>query len=372
MHMRNGNHEERNIPMPIRPIVTGRMKSLTLLILFASTALTNTSHAEHPYVIVREPTDVIHGTYALEIDSPKLTVREWILFVAAAPELPGQSQVRTTLQPAGVKYIELSDRRRELLRAQIPARTAAQKHHLSAKIEWRAQLYRRSLARRRPGGNAPPPLELSAEKRKALLAESKLVDFTADPLGAWIDKHALHRKSGEDALDFGRRVFLQIARSFEYDYASEMDRRASHVCEAGKSDCGGMCTLFIAVMRRHGIPARSLYGRWAKSAKIDETLNGVRYRQEHVKAEFFVDGLGWVPVDLSSAVLHDRSPEGLRYFANDPGDFLTVHVDGDLKVDTIHFGEEDLSFLQSFAYYITGTGKFEDITWDATWNVDKR
>ena len=40
-------------------------------------------------------------------------------------------------------------------------------------------------------------------------------------------------------------------------------------------------------------------------------LSGVEYFQWHVKAEFFARGVGWIPVDCSSAILHDKTPERL-------------------------------------------------------------
>ena len=53
-------------------------------------------------------------------------------------------------------------------------------------------------------------------------------------------------------------------------------------------------------------------------------MGSVRYFQEHIKAEFYAQGVGWVPVDLSSAVLHDTSDAKLRYFGNDAGRHATT------------------------------------------------
>jgi transglutaminase-like putative cysteine protease len=130
-----------------------------------------------------------------------------------------------------------------------------------------------------------------------------------------------------------------------------------------------MATLFVAALRAQGVPARVLAGRWAKSAVRGERVGALPYFQGHVKAEFFAQGVGWVPADLSSAVVHDRSPEKLRYFGSDRGDFLTLHVDTDLVLDTVHFGSRSMTYLQNSAYWATGSGSFEGAIVTKDWRV---
>ena len=133
-----------------------------------------------------------------------------------------------------------------------------------------------------------------------------------------------------------------------------------------------MAVLFCSALRAGGVPARALVGCWAKSAAADGMLNGVRYYQTHVKAEFFADGVGWVPVDCSSAVLHDRTAEKLRYFGNDPGDFLTLHVDPELKVDSVYFGTKTLPWLQQFNFFVRGKGTLAGLKREMNWTVESQ
>ncbi len=129
-----------------------------------------------------------------------------------------------------------------------------------------------------------------------------------------------------------------------------------------------MAAVFVAACRANGVPARMLVGRWASSAKAPK--KGVEYEgQWHVKAEFYARGIGWVPVDLSSAVVWDKSPEGLRYFSNDPGDFLTLHLDHDLVWDTVHWGKATATYLQGFDWRVSGEGKIDPFTTRETWVV---
>ncbi|MBV9124563.1 MAG: transglutaminase domain-containing protein [Planctomycetes bacterium] len=170
-------------------------------------------------------------------------------------------------------------------------------------------------------------------------------------------------------MDFARRVFLAIRSGFSYEYRLGMDWRASAVAQARKSDCGGLSILFVSIMRANGIPARTLYGRWAASARPADQLSGAPYYQTHVKAEFFGNGVGWVPVDVASAILHDRSREGLRYFGQDAGDFLTFHVDPNLLLDTGLFGMQPLHNLQTPAWWLRGSGTLEPRSTSEDWQV---
>ena len=117
-------------------------------------------------------------------------------------------------------------------------------------------------------------------------------------------------------------------------------------------------------MRRHVDfvyvdPARETRSRPARSgaagrisAEPGKTLANLPYYQIHVKAEFFARGVGWVLVDLSSAVLHDKSPQGLRFFGNDPGDFIAFHVDSNLVVDSQLFGAKSVANLQTPSLWV--------------------
>jgi transglutaminase-like putative cysteine protease len=326
--------------------------------------------AEPAYALQTTETKTIRGIYSFEIVAPKMAVKEWILFAAQAPELPGQRDTHTTLTPLGRPYEESSPRHRALLRARIGVADKTHEHKVAARIEWQATLYSRRLVSRSPGEKHAAPQPPSTAERTASLAETKTLDFSAADFQDWLNEHHLRRRRGESDVDFGRRAFLAVTRSLKYQYSENMDRRASHLCSDDAADCGGMSVLFVAALRANQIPARVLLGRWAKSSKPDEKLDGFAYYQQHIKAEFYADGIGWIPVDCSSAVVHDKTPEGLQYFGNDRGDFLVVHVDPDLRVDSVHWGVKDIVMLQSFYYFASGSGKLDSVTFNRTWTVE--
>jgi transglutaminase-like putative cysteine protease len=355
-------------------MITFRCRSQRVLLAVASLVgvlvLASSARAAPNYAIEVTKSKTIKATYSFEVDTPKLTANEWIIFAPAAPNLVCQSDTRTRLVPDGAPYTELSPRARSILRARVSANDASLKNAFRGRLEVHATLYARKLVERTAGGKYATVEPLSPAERQASLAETSMLDLSNEKFQAWIKEHKLARKRNEDELAFGLRVFLDIRRSFGYEYREEMDRHASHVCQAGKSDCGGLSGLFVATMRASNVPARILFGRWAKSAESGGTLEGVPYYQQHVKAEFYASGVGWVPVDLSSAVLYDKTREGMRYFGNDRGDFVVLHVDPDMTVDSVHFGKKPLRLLQGFHYFVTGKGTLEQTAFKQNWTVE--
>jgi transglutaminase-like putative cysteine protease len=313
----------------------------------------------------------IEATITYNVRCEKLQASEWLLFAPVPPKTAGQTDVSSLMTPAGKEITDLSNLKRPLLLARVAANNDDLKQAVSMKIVYRATLWSRRLRPRRTGEAAPPVEELSAPEREVALRSTGDLSFDRDEFKDWQTEFKLTRGKDEPEIDFARRVFSTIRKQFTYNYQPEMDRTPAAVCQAGKSDCGGLSNLLVATLRSQDIPARTLAGRWAISADPNEKLNGHAYYQYHVKAEFFAAGVGWVPVDIASGILHDRSHEGLYYFGYDPGDFIAQHIDGNLEVDTIHFGKQELPVLQRPAFWVTGSGTLDDLQVTEGWTVRK-
>jgi transglutaminase-like putative cysteine protease len=313
----------------------------------------------------------VSAEHAYRVSAPDLTAVEWIIFTPRPPDFPGQKIIDAHTIPGSENTFELSPLKQPVMRARIPVRSTKLTREVRLETRMDAKLYSRQLIHRigkTPEDSAAP---LTARDRQLYLRRTTLFDYTSRTFQNWAGSNNLVRAKAEGEVDFARRVFLRIAKNFEYEYLGEQDRKASHVCKAGKSDCGGLAVLFATVLRSQGIPARTLAGRWAVSAKPDEKIGEVKYHQEHVKAEFFAQGVGWVPVDLSSAILHDRSPGKLEYFGKDPGDFLTLHFDNDLALDTLYFGIRSMPLLQRPSYWARGSGTVDNAVIREGWNVTR-
>ncbi len=241
---------------------------------------------------------------------------------------------------------------------------------MRVRLEYRATLSGRELVAREQGRSYAAPERLSAAQREPFLAANQLCDFQTPDFERLVAQHSLARRSDEGEVAYARRVFLALKHRLHYEYHSTMDRRATQVARTWSTDCAGMSVLFTTVMRAHAVPARVLAGRWARSSKPGAIVGDVQYYQQHVKAEFYADQLGWVPVDLSSAVEHDHSPVGLQYFGRDQGDFLTIHLDPLVQIDTLHFGRQTFNWLQGVHYYASGKGTLRNKTIDEQWHVN--
>ncbi|MGA2500415.1 MAG: transglutaminase-like domain-containing protein, partial [Tepidisphaeraceae bacterium] len=294
-----------------------------------------------------------------------------ILFAPLPPELPGQRDISYEAKPEVTKTAEPAGLRQPLLVWDIPT-TDANRKVIGVNITYSAELLSRKLVPLGPGETPPdvPPLPL--EQRAAFTASSTLLDFHLPAFQEWLAQHRLRPTGDETDLDFGRRLFLHLKEEAAFEFKEDLDRRPSRVCQTMKSDCAGLTALYVAVMRASGIPARQIVGRWALSAKKDEMLYGKPWQQEHVKAEFFTAGIGWVPVDISAAVDFDKVPGSLERFASDAGDFLAFHIDAEMTLDVPKLGRRTVQYLQEPAVYSLGPGTFDGQIKRSEWTVDHR
>jgi hypothetical protein len=303
------------------------------------------------YQIESQPSQRIEAELSFSQQYPGFKAREWAIVVARPPELPGQTKLTTVMEPAAqVKVVQdAGDAGRSLFLLCLPVRDAKLDEGFKINVKYTATLLSRKLV----PGKAKSVAPLSAAEEKASLGSTPSGDFKAPEFQKWLDANKLRRASADDDVDFARRIFLAITNGYKYDFQPNQDRRVSKLCTAPGTDCGGMALLFAAACRANNIPARVLAGRWAQSADPTVKVGGAPYYQVHVKAEFFAKGVGWVPVDPSSAKQYDKK-EGLRYFGNDAGDFLTMHVDTDLVVDTgqLSSDKKSVPWLQGVKFWV--------------------
>jgi hypothetical protein len=79
-----------------------------------------------------------------------------------------------------------------------------------------------------------------------------------------------------------------------------------YACDAKKGNCTDFHSLFIAMARSQGIPARFEIGFPLPEDKHSGEIAGY-----HCWSDFYVDGKGWIPVDISEAWKH---PDRRDYF----------------------------------------------------------
>jgi hypothetical protein len=343
------------------------LRTCLAVVLAASGALAQAPKAA--YVVEYREKPSIQAVLEYRVTCPNATATEWVVAVPVAPELPAQKRVKTGFNLSDKVVNEKSDAARSVIVAQVPVKTAAGKTSVAIEVTYEATLYGRELRPLKPGETRPKVPPLADAERKLSLAATTDLDFNSAKFRKWLASASLQREDKENEVEFARRAFESIRSQGKYEYLGAMDRKASSVCETLKTDCGGFAQLFAASLRANGIPARCLFGRWAESAKPDAKLGKIAYFQWHVIAEFHADGVGWIPADVSSAIVHERPGTPSRHFGNQPGTFLTQHIDANLRIDSIHFGIAELQNLQQPSWWVRGTGKVDGATQAEGWKV---
>ncbi|MGH8015309.1 MAG: transglutaminase-like domain-containing protein [Candidatus Zixiibacteriota bacterium] len=102
---------------------------------------------------------------------------------------------------------------------------------------------------------------------------------------------------------------------------------ALYACDARKGNCTDIHSLFIGMARSLGIPSRFIMGFPLPEDKSEAPIPGY-----HCWAEFYVEGQGWIPVDISEAIKH---PEKKEYFFGRLDPYRVAFTTGrDIKVNS--------------------------------------
>jgi transglutaminase-like putative cysteine protease len=186
-----------------------------------------------------------------------------------------------------------------------PAETAAG-YHIALRFEVTRREYAKNL---KVASVQAHPLKQAMLKR--YLEPDKLV-----PLNATIAELARTQTDGvTDPVAKARRIYDYVASTMRYDKSGEGWGRgdAMWACDSKRGNCTDFHSVLIGMMRSSGIPARFEIGFPLPEGKTEGDISGY-----HCWAEFYVDGIGWVPVDASEA---SKNPAKHGYF------FGTVDAD---------------------------------------------
>lgn len=297
---------------------------------------------------------VLNGVMSLKVAGPSIAAQQWLLYFPCPPGMNSQTLVSFASGDAKFqKVVELSSAKREVLRARIPVTNSTGINQISARCNYRIRIMERGIASGPDANDKALEVPTPAE-RVRYVSPSTSYDFQSPIFKTWLNTNALLKQVSERDVDFAWRAFATIRKLYEYKYVQAQNRSVSALCQTNSTDCGGLSFLFIATLRANGVPARALIGRWLKpdaQRAAAENEDG----KTHVKAEFLANKVGWVPVDLSQAVSNKTQAQS-EYFGKCSADFVTLHIDPDMEMDTLWFGTESVPFFQSPLYWVSGTG----------------
>ncbi len=159
----------------------------------------------------------------------------------------------------------------------------------------------------RIGLNSPLHLvgaSLPSKERKQDLQPDALVPVTGLPA----DLAAQVTAGKTQPLDKARAIYDYVFTTLKYDKTGTGWGRGDvlYACDAKKGNCTDFHSLFIAMARSQGIPARFEIGFPLPADKHAAEIAGY-----HCWSDFYINGKGWIPVDISEAWKH---PEKRDYF----------------------------------------------------------
>jgi hypothetical protein len=161
-------------------------------------------------------------------------------------------------------------------------------------------------------------------------------------------------------LLLARRFYDYIIDHSTYTLTGKGLEGAKTMLTTGKGECGDYSSLFIALSRASGIPARAVVGYWAVSG-LDQT---------HVWAEFYLEGYGWVPADATIG----QSQPGKRdfYFGNMDNQRVILNKGFNIALVPATSDHFVAPFLQVPLWWYWGSGDSKTIQLDrSSWNVTK-
>jgi transglutaminase-like putative cysteine protease len=181
---------------------------------------------------------------------------------------------------------------------------------------------------------------LDKKDSQLYLGADKLVPITGRPA-----ELAAEVTAGKDSqLAKARAIYDYVFANMSYDKSGTGWGHGDvlYACTAKKGNCTDFHSLFIAMARSQGIPARFEIGFPLPADKSSAEIAGY-----HCWAEFFDPQNGWVPVDISEAWKH---PEKKDYFfgAHD-ANRMQFSIGRDLKLNPAQQGEPLNYFVYPYA-----------------------
>jgi len=186
---------------------------------------------------------------------------------------------------------------------------------------------------------------LSNRERSEDLAPDKLVPTTGLPA----DLAAKVAQGKTTPLEKARAIYDYVFTTMRYDKTGTGWGRGDvlYACDAKKGNCTDFHSLFIAMARSQGIPARFEIGFPLPPDKHAAEIAGY-----HCWAEFFEPQHGWIPVDISEAWKHQEKRD--YFFGAHDENRVQFTMGRDLKLSPAQDGPP----LNYFVYpYVEVAGK---------------
>jgi len=171
---------------------------------------------------------------------------------------------------------------------------------------------------------------LPNKERQEDLQPDALVPVTGLPA----DLAAKVTQGKTQPLDKARAIYDYVFTTMRYDKTGTGWGHGDvlYACDAKKGNCTDFHSLFIAMARSQGIPARFEIGFPLPPDKHSAEIAGY-----HCWSDFYIDGKGWIPVDISEAWKHQEKRD--YFFGSHDVNRVQFSMGRDLRLNPAQAGK---------------------------------
>ncbi len=162
----------------------------------------------------------------------------------------------------------------------------------SLTIRYKATL---KLNKRQLVAGSPKQTPELSDRRKWLQTPEKNDIYATQ---SWMRSAELVREKDERDVVFADRLLKAIQTDFRYKFIANGERGVPGCVRNGFGACGELNALVVDALRLSGIPARTRQGR---NAHVSTPFGPEDVNSYHVTAEFWGEGIGWIPIEASAA-----------------------------------------------------------------------
>lgn len=216
-----------------------------------------------------------------------------------------------------VKAFDASPLKKPLQEVVLKQRTGGQ-----AVVELDVDMF---AARFERGDPEQPARKLKGPERTALTAADWHYEHDSGPFRRWMADNSLTRAKSERDADFALRVLEFIRRNFEYkivdpkliqeQISRQQISELVYYTQLKVAECWGLSSVYTSVLRASGIPCRQMSGFLLEPRPL-------RRGSHHVRAEVYLEGTGWILVEVAGSVTARERP--LLNFFSHPGDDMVL------------------------------------------------
>jgi transglutaminase-like putative cysteine protease len=184
-----------------------------------------------------------------------------------------------------------------------------------------------------PGPPEEPVPDLPTSERSYYLDEHWRNDEEHRWFRNLMQEENMARSPNESDLDYGVRALQFVSRTFRYEIPDGNPRWKQITAEKGSfgdwlytwetrsGECLRISQFYADMLREAGIPVRQVSGNWVEGD-----------HGHHLRDLIWLTGIGWVPVEPTSAVTDSRAHGSLKYFSYWGGAYLAGNESVDFHV----------------------------------------